>query len=135
MRQTTRKQAVSFAMIGAIGFLVDGGVLTVLNSAFELDLFRSRLVSFSVAVTVTWALNRRQTFADRKDRRAAREWGRYVIANGLGALLNMAIFFWLVQHYAWAAGQPIVPLAIASTIALSFNFFASKYGAFWVPRS
>ncbi len=135
MRQTTRKQAVSFAMIGAFGFLVDGGVLTVLNSAFQLDLFRSRLVSFSIAVTVTWALNRRRTFADRKDRRAAREWGRYAIVNALGALLNMAVFFWLVQHYAWAANQPILPLAIAASIALNFNFIASKYVAFWVPRS
>ena len=135
MRQTTRIQAVSFATIGAIGFLVDGGILTVLNGVFDLDLFRSRLASFSVAVTVTWALNRRQTFADRKDRRAAREWGRYAVVNGLGALLNMVIFFWLVQHYAWAASQPILPLAIAALIALNFNFFGSKYVAFWVPRS
>ena len=135
MRHGTPHQAVSFALIGAIGFLVDGGVLTVLNSVFGLDLFRSRLVSFSIAVTVTWALNRWRTFADRKDRRAAREWGRYAIVNGLGALLNMAIFFWLIQHYAWAASQPLLPLAIAAAIALNFNFFASKYVAFWVPRS
>ena len=135
MRRGTRHQAVNFALIGAIGFVIDGGVLTVLNSVFGLDLFRSRLVSFSIAVTVTWALNRWRTFADRKDRRAAREWGRYAIVNGLGALLNMAIFFWLIQHYAWAASQPILPLAIAATIALNFNFFASKYVAFWVPRS
>lgn len=135
MTRTTSKQALSFAAIGAIGFLIDGGILTLLNDFFELDLFRSRLVSFSAAVTVTWLLNRRRTFADRKDSYAAREWVRYAIVNSLGAILNMAVFFWLIQQYGWAANRPILPLAVAAALALNFNFFASKYVAFRVSPS
>lgn len=133
--RSTRSQAAGFAIVGVIGFAVDGGILTLLNSGFGIDLLRARIASFSVAVTVTWILNRNRTFADRKDRRAAREWARYAVVNALGALLNMVIFFWLVQHFEWASSWPILPLAIAAGVALIFNFFASKHVAFWVPRS
>jgi len=130
MIQLNGRQAGSFAIIGGIGFIVDGGILTLLNSVFEFDLLPSRLASFSAAVTVTWFLNRRKTFADRNDRRAAREWGRYAIVNSIGALLNMGIFFWLVYYYSSLAEMPLVPLALAASIALVFNFFASKHIAF-----
>ncbi len=130
MIRSNGRQACNFAIIGGIGFIVDGGFLTLLNSVFEFDLIPSRLASFSVAVTVTWFLNRRKTFADRKDSRAAHEWGRYAIVNSIGAFLNMGIFFWLVHHYNPLAKIPLVPLAIAASIALTFNFFASKHIAF-----
>lgn len=135
MMQSTGWQAGSFAIIGGIGFVVDGGILTLLNSIYGLDLLQSRLGSFSAAVTVTWFLNRQQTFADRKDRRVAREWGRYAIVNSVGALLNMAIFFWLVHRYSSFARMPLVPLAFASSIALVFNFFASKHIAFRLKQT
>ena len=130
MIHSNGKQARNFAIVGSIGFIVDGGFLTMLNGVFEFELLPSRLASFSAAVTITWFLNRRNTFADRKDSRAAREWGRYVVVNSIGAVLNMGIFFSLVYHYSSFAKMPLVPLAMASSIALVFNFFASKHIAF-----
>ena len=125
-----RAQAARFAIIGAIGFVFDGGILTVLNSVYGIDLFYARICSFSVAVTVTWFLNRQRTFANRKSDRAASEWGRYAIINGVGAVLNMGVFFWLIQQFNQLRDMPLVPLAIAASIALVFNFFASKHIAF-----
>jgi len=129
-RQPTTRQAISFGAIGAVGFLVDGGILTLLNSMLGLDLLSSRLCSFSVAVTVTWSLNRQHTFPDRKDKQALHEWMRYASLNGLGALLNLAIFFWLIFVFNTLATVPLVPLAIAAVVALTFNFLVSKYFAF-----
>lgn len=133
--QTLRQQAASFAVIGGIGFIIDGGILTMLNSQFGVDLLRARLVSFAVAVTATWSLNRRNTFAQRKSPDAAGEWGRYALVNGIGALLNLGIFFWLIDVYARLAEWPIVPLAIAASVALLFNFFASRYLVFRPAKS
>ncbi len=130
MKRSTGWQARNFAIIGGIGFIVDGGILTMLNSIFGFELLASRLASFSVAVTITWGLNRHRTFAERRDRRAAREWGRYAIVNSIGALLNIGIFFWLLHRYSALSEMPLVPLAIAASIALIFNFFASKHIAF-----
>ena len=130
MNRGTTWQARSFVVIGAIGFCVDGGALTLLNSVYGLELVPARLVSFTAAVTVTWLLNRLRTFADRADPRRVREWSRYAFVNGIGAALNMAIFFWLIAHYEQLARVPLVPLAIAASVALIFNFFASKHVAF-----
>lgn len=130
MNQSTREQSAKFAVIGAIGFVVDGGILTVLNSLLGFGLLPSRLASYSVAVTVTWYLNRHQTFSESKDRRAALEWGRYAAVNSIGALLNMSIFFSLVHQFQRMAEMPLLPLAISASISLIFNFFASKHIVF-----
>jgi putative flippase GtrA len=124
------EQAGRFVAVGAIGFLVDGGILTLLHSVFNLSLLQARLVSFSVAVSVTWYLNRQHTFSERRDSRAMNEWGRYAAVNAVGALLNLGIFLWLVYRFEAFANWPIVPLAIAASIALVFNFLASRKIAF-----
>jgi putative flippase GtrA len=57
-----KREAFRFGAIGGIGFVIDGGILTALHSVWGVGLIPARLVSFSVAVTATWALNRRYTF-------------------------------------------------------------------------
>lgn len=130
MSRSTGLQAAKFTVIGGVGFLVDGGIMTLLNSIYELDLLPARLCSFSVAVTVTWILNRRQTFTDRASNRLASEWGRYAAINSVGAMMNIGIFFWLIDRYTLLREVPLLPLAAASLVVLVFNFFASKHIAF-----
>lgn len=129
------EQASRFVIVGAIGFLVDGGILTLLHSVFEFSLLQARLASFSAAVTITWYLNRQHTFLDSKDASAVDEWSRYTLVNGVGALLNLGIFLWLVYRFAFLAAWPIVALAMAAAVALIFNFFASRHIAFRRSRS
>jgi putative flippase GtrA len=124
------QQARRFVIVGAIGFLVDGGILTLLHSMFDFSLLHARLCSFSAAVTLTWYLNRQHTFAASKDVRAIHEWGRYAVVNSIGALLNLGIFLWLVYRFTALANWPIIPLAVAASVALVFNFFASRHLAF-----
>lgn len=124
------QQAGRFFVVGSIGFLVDGGILTVLHNLFDFSLLHARLVSFSAAVTMTWYLNRQHTFSDSRDSQAMHEWTRYAVVNGVGAMLNLGIFLWLVYRFNVLASWPIVPLAMAASIALVFNFFASRHLAF-----
>ena len=130
MRRSTGLQAAKFTVIGGIGFIVDGGLMTILNSIYEFDLLPARICSFSVAVTVTWILNRRRTFTDRASNRLASEWGRYAAINSIGAMMNIGIFFWLIDRFASLREAPLLPLAAASLVVLVFNFFASKHIAF-----
>lgn len=135
MVAATMSQAGRFAAVGALGFVIDGGILTVLDSVYGMNLFYARCVSFAVAVTVTWYLNRRLTFVSELRNRAGSEWGRYALVQGIGALLNMGVFFWLIVAFEALAVWPIVPLAIAASVALVFNFFGSRHVAFRVGRS
>jgi putative flippase GtrA len=135
MKHSISWQASNFVVVGCIGFIVDGGILTVLNSVYDIGLLQARMVSFSVAVTITWLLNRTRTFADRKDHRMVREWIRYAAVNCLGAFLNLGIFFWLLHQFSVLANAPLIPLAIAASIALVFNFLASRQIAFRYPQT
>ncbi len=123
-------QAGRFIVVGAIGFVVDGGILTLLHSLYDFSLLHARLVSFAAAVTATWYLNRQHTFRASKDAQAIHEWGRYAVVNSIGALLNLGLFLWLVYQFSVLAAWPIVPLAMASAVALVVNFFASRHLAF-----
>lgn len=134
MTHSLPRQARSFALIGAVGFLVDGGILTVLHGLADFSAAKARLVSFPVAVTVTWYLNRRRTFRQDQDPNSAHEWGRYAVVNTVGALLNLSIFLWLVQRWQVLATYPVVPLAIAAGIALVFNFAGSRLFVFRPSR-
>lgn len=125
-----QRQARNFALIGAVGFLVDGGILTALHGAAGFKAANARLVSFPVAVTVTWYLNRRRTFHQHNDPNTTREWVRYVAVSSVGAVLNLSIFLWLVYQWQMLADYPIVPLAIAAGVALVFNFFGSRMFVF-----
>ena len=127
---STARQASQFAVIGGIGFVVDASVLAALHHGLQFDIVWSRVVSFAIAVTVTWYLNRHNTFSDRKDDRAGREWGRYAAVNTFGAALNMAIFFSLVFQFEALRKMPLIPLAIASAVVMVVNFLASKHLAF-----
>lgn len=128
------RQVLSFGLIGAIGFVVDGVVLTLLHNQQGIALFPARLCSFALAVTVTWSLNRRLTFPGSNDKRVLSQWLRYAFVNGFGALLNFAMFFWLVYRFDAFAAVPLAALAVASIAAMLFNFLASKYLAFGEAR-
>jgi len=130
MSGNVTQQASRFFIVGSIGFFVDGGILTLLHSLFDFSLLHARLVSFAAAVTVTWYLNRQITFSNNRDSRAMNEWTRYAVVNGIGAMLNLGIFLWLVYRFEMLASWPIMPLALAASVALVFNFFASRHLVF-----
>ena len=63
-------QFLRFGLVGAVGFLVDVGVLYAMHG-LGLDLYTARVVSFLAAATFTWLGNRFFTFGT-PPRRAAR---------------------------------------------------------------
>ena len=119
-----------FTFVGFVGFLVDGGILVLMHDVFGVNPYASRCVSFPVAMTVTWLMNRLLTFSDRKDARAGSELGRYATVAIAGALLNMLIFFALVRYFTFMSEIVLLPLAIAAGIALVFNFIGSRFFVF-----
>ena len=54
------------------------------------------------------------------------EWGRFVMANGLGAAVNFAIYSALISLAPDPLGIPYVALPIGILAGLIFNFTLSK---------
>ena len=124
---------VAFGLVGAVGFIIDGGVLTLLSRTFGLNLFLARLWSFSAATAATWYLNRSLVFnpvnATARGKRA--EYGRYVIIQVGGALLNLGVFWALIDRYPPLRAVPIVPLAVGALVGMLFNYSGARL---WVFR-
>ena len=59
-------QAIKFAIVGAIGFVVDMAVVTVLFLAIQIDIRVCAIMGFLVALTANYFLNRAWTFKKTK---------------------------------------------------------------------
>jgi putative flippase GtrA len=122
-------QFLRFCLVGALGFVTDFTVLYVAVKWLGFGTASGRLLSFLVAVTVTWQANRRFTFV-RTDAGSVREWLRYLLFTGFGGGINIAVCqLWL--HFT---DERTVNLFLAVTagsgIAMMFNFAVSKRAVF-----
>jgi putative flippase GtrA len=115
--------------VGAVGFSVDGGLLQLLV-LLGWGPLAARAVSFPAAVLATWWLNRCITFREQDGGGLLRSLARYVAVSMVGTSINFGIYTSFVLGSAQMAAQPLVPFAIASAVALVFNYLGSKYFAF-----
>lgn len=118
-----------FAIVGALGFLVDLAMLWLGLNLLHLDVYSARIVSFAVTVTFTWALNRRVTFGDRRAHgigAMAHEWMRFVVVNSIGLAANYAVYAVLVTYGSGWLAIPYVAAGCGSAAGLVFNYVASS---------
>ncbi|MHB2166093.1 GtrA family protein [Alsobacter sp. R-9] len=115
---------VTFALVGAIAFFVDVGVL-LLVIAVGVPPLAARAPSFLVAVAFTWLLNRRYTFSVER-RPTLGEFGAYIASQASGALTNLSVYAVLVWLSPFASRHPAVAVAVGSISGLVVNFFAAR---------
>ena len=114
-------QFLRFCGTGALGFMVDAGILLMMTKINHLPPIPSRGISFSVAVVVTWALNRSWTFRVSL-RPSCGEFLSYLTTQALGLGSNFGIFSFLIIFPLPLVGRPIAALALASLCALGINY-------------
>jgi putative flippase GtrA len=123
------RQALRFAGVGVIGFLVDAGVLMA-GRALGLDLYSARAVSFLTAVTSTWALNRTFTFKEHASSSMLKEWARFCAANAVGGGVNLGVYAWLLNSLGVVLMWPVLGVAAGSLSGLLVNFTLSRMFVF-----
>jgi putative flippase GtrA len=124
----TLRQFWRFGLIGTAGFVVDSTALALAMRLLGLDHYSGRLVSWLVAATFTWAMNRRFTFADAGPR--LRQWLRFLAANAVGGAVNYAVYAALVAFTTTVKATPTLGVAAGAIAGLFFNFAASKWVVF-----
>lgn len=88
-----------FVIAGGLAFLVDVGVLALLRST--LGVYGARIVSFWLAATLTWLINRHLSFAGRKPRgRILSEYLQYLALMLGGGCINLAVYSLLAWRFA-----------------------------------
>ncbi|MBL6953822.1 MAG: GtrA family protein [Alphaproteobacteria bacterium] len=119
-----------YVVVGSIGFGVDGGVMTALHTLLAWSPVAARAVSFPVAVSATWILNRHWTFGRDGIIAPRRRYGSYLVVQIIGALINLGVFVAVIKQSDLLVAYPIIALAIGAFPALVFTFTASKFLVF-----
>jgi putative flippase GtrA len=119
-------QAIRFGAVGTVGFLVDAGVLWLAMRLLDADPYSGRALSFFVAVSTTFALNRSFTFRDRRRDRLSRRWAGFVAVNGVGGVINYTTYALLIATVGAVAAYPVLGVAAGSLAGFAFNFTLSR---------
>jgi putative flippase GtrA len=113
-----------FALTGALGFVVDAGVLHLLVTGWNVNLFLARGCSFICAATTTWMINRVVTFSapQRAPHRLLAEWAAYLAASLGGGCVNYLVFAVAVRVSPWLHQFPTIAVGLGTLAGMAFNF-------------
>lgn len=116
------RQFFWYCAVGCVGLFVDVVTLAMMRNA--LGIYGARAVSFLVAATATWLMNRRVTFSVIPDKQGGimREYAHYLGVMAAGGLVNYATYSalaWKFDQSAWALS---VYVAIGSFAGLGVNY-------------
>lgn len=131
MRRISR-QLAWFGVGGAIGFIVDAGIVQLLVSKADANPYIARFFSFACAATATWLFNRRFTFGDRGGHSIFGEWARYMAAMSLGFAMNYSTYALVIYYSAFVHDWPSIAVAAGSLPGSLVNFLTARHWVF--PR-
>jgi putative flippase GtrA len=117
-------QFLMFGTVGTVGFLVDTAVVYSLRHA--LGLYGAGVVSYLIAATVTWLLNRIWTFRGLGGQPIHEQWARFLLVNFVGFMLNRGTYAILVTFVALCAEQPVYAVAAGAIAGMFLNFGLSR---------
>jgi putative flippase GtrA len=121
-------QLLRFGTVGTSGFLIDTAIVYAL--AGRLGLYGAGLVSYLVAASYCWALNRAWTFRGRGRGLARHQWARYLLINLSGLVFNRGTYAMLVTLVPLCAAQPVFAVAGGAVAGVMVNFTLSRQVVF-----
>jgi len=116
-----------FLLAGGTAFVTDVGVFQLLHVGIALPPLIARPLSISVAMVVSWLINRSVTFAMPGPARLA-EFLRFAALAWVAAALNYAVF--AVVLWVWPAIWPPVAIFIASLAAMVLAYLSMRFAVF-----
>ncbi len=117
-----------FAVVGAIGAVVDFGILNLGIQAFGLDKWLANIFSFTAAVISNFTWNRLWTYPESRSEALLPQLGQFGLVNLVGLGINELIFLSL-DHWvfsSWGAWGYNISKAIAIGVVLFWNFFINR---------
>jgi putative flippase GtrA len=127
---TERQRLLRFLIVGAVGYVVDAGLVALQVRIFGIGPFVSRGPSFLAAATVTWLLNRKHTFKGLERHSAGRSYRRYVLAQVVGGLINLSVYAAAIDRIAFCAKYPEIAVALAALFGMVVNYTLARLFVF-----
>ena len=128
--RSERQRMLRFLIVGAIGYVVDAGLVALQVRIFGFGPYVSRGPSFLAAATVTWLLNRKHTFKGLERHSATTSYRRYVLAQVVGGVINLSVYAAAIARIAFCARNPEIAVAVAAGFGLVVNYTLARLFVF-----
>ena len=135
-----RLRFLKFATVGALGSLIDFGVMNLMTHMFSLRLVYAGSISFMCAVLNNFTLNRYWTYPDSRSRHFLHQLGMFFLVNAAGIAFRvpilhyveppMALAFEQIGHVTQATAHLLAKnatLGFAIAVVMIWNFFINRY--------
>ena len=135
-----RVRFIKFAVVGAIGSVVDIGVMNLLTQVFHFQLVLAGSISFVCAVVNNFFGNRYWTYPDSRSKPIHRQLGMFFVVNAIGIAIRIPILkyvepplaklFESIAHISFDAADALAKnatLIFAIGIVMLWNFFVNRY--------
>ncbi|HEX5840432.1 MAG TPA: GtrA family protein [Anaerolineales bacterium] len=135
-----RVRFLKFATVGALGALIDFGVMNLMTHIFSLRLVYAGSISFICAVLSNFTLNRYWTYPDSRSRHFLHQLGMFFLVNAVGIAFRIPILHYVEPPMALVVEKithvPIgtahllaknATLGFAITVVMVWNFFINRY--------
>ncbi len=123
-RRLLAGQFLRFGVIGTMGFVWD--TLIVYALAPRLGTTWAGMVSYVVAASINWALNRVWTYRHIAHGAAGRQLALFLAANSVGLVLNRGTYLLLIAHVPLCRTYLVLPVAAGGIAGMFVNFFLSR---------
>lgn len=113
---------------------VDAGLLEALTRFAGLGPLAARPISILGAMVVSWAINRRVTFAVA----AAPSWAefaRFAVASAASISVNYLVFAAILAVFPGIRAYPSVAIVPASMVSMFVSYVGFRFGAFRSPSA
>jgi putative flippase GtrA len=135
-----RIRFLKFAMVGAMGAMIDFGVMNMMTHLFNMKLVIAGTISFTCAVISNFILNRYWTYPDSRSKHILHQLGLFVIVSAVGIAFRIPILHYVEPPMAVLVGKMTrlpnetthllaknATLAFAIGIVMLWNFFINRY--------
>jgi putative flippase GtrA len=138
-----RTRFIRFISVGAIGAVVDFGIMNLLSKLFNMPLTVAGTISFICAIISNFFFNRIWTYPDSRSRSIARQLSMFFIVNVAGLAIRLPILHYLEPPMLNLSKLivPLIPfitftpefigknltLAVAVSVVMLWNFFINRY--------
>ena len=132
------KRFIKFMFVGAMGAIVDFGVLNLLAHVFDVPVTIAGVISFALAVTQNFLWNRYWTYPESRAFPAIPQYLQFFVINATALLIRVPILVLvpgpvisLLESWGVAPATAEVlgnnfALALAVGIAMFWNFFVNR---------
>ena len=138
--RTERTRFFKFALVGALGAVIDFGVMNLLSHFTKMSLVYAGTISFTCAIISNFIWNRYWTYPDSRSRTIISQLGMFFLVNLAGVAIRIPTLHYLeppilhffegIFHSSYKTAEFFannLTLAFAVGIVMIWNFFVNRY--------